>query len=288
MASLIKMSNSSINKGKNDFSIVKRVVKFLFVLTCLIMPSSFVYADELILNVIIDSDGKALVYGSYNGNEEILPEDIVIEDGSITGTTDYFTNKVGPEWTANVTFLGTIDYCLINIYIPSEAVIKDIVSGAIDKSIEITEDSFKISFEAWNATFPSLIILYELEENDEEKEDSTEFLIYVAVGALLASFGVILSYMMIKKSPKAKKDVKIDESKLQTIMNTLNEREQEIVTALIKLGGLSTQRELQSYLDIPRASLARIIEHLYAKKVVNKWKYGKTNKVQIHESLLGG
>ena len=113
---------------------------------------------------------------SFSPAENPLSDDITLENGSISGKTDYFTSKFGSNWTANVTVSGKIDYCIINIYLPSEATIKDVDCGEMDKSIGIIEDDLKVTAQGWNITNPYVIIRYELTETDEEKEDYNEFL----------------------------------------------------------------------------------------------------------------
>ncbi len=269
------------NKSKTS----KFNIGLFYTLVCFLCFLNYVDADDLVLNIVVDTKGEALIYGSYDGSNIVLPEGITIDNGSISGQTDYITNKYGPDWQLNISFDIKLDYCIFIISLPSEATLNDIDQGEMDKSIDITEDNFKVTTQGWNITNPYTIITYKLEELDKEddlKADLMKYLLILIVSVLL----IILASFIIKKIPKLKSGIDIDEDEHAAVAKTLNERENEVLDALIDVGGRSTQKELNSYTEIPRASLARIVEHLYAKKVIKKWKYGKTNRLEVHERLI--
>ncbi len=70
-------------------------------------------------------------------------------------------------------------------------------------------------------------------------------------------------------------------SRISTILQTLNERERQVVEYLLENEGKSTQARIRHATHIPKTSLARILETLKRKNVLNYESNGMLKKVEL-------
>lgn len=279
------VQNNTIRFYK-DTLFKKKTIKFLILLLTVIPFFSLTSARTLIMNIYVDSGGISVVYGSYENVTIHLPSDITLENGSIFGTSDYLTNKYGPVWVFNLSIDASFDYCIFLIYLPKDASIKKIDSDTLDTTIDVVDDGLRVTAQGWGVVYPSVVVEYNLSKRDTKSNIETFFDLKIIAYLVVVLCFLIFVFFIISKINVPRKKLKINQEKLDTILTTLNDRERDIVTAIIKFGNRSSQNELQTYLDIPRASISRILENLYAKRVIKKWKVGKTNKVELHDSLF--
>ncbi|MBI5389164.1 hypothetical protein HZB01_02165 [Candidatus Woesearchaeota archaeon] len=91
------------------------------------------------------------------------------------------------------------------------------------------------------------------------------------------------------KIKKLEQELQQEKIKQRTydILETLKDREREIVEYLLKNGFESTQAKLKHSLGIPKTSLSRIFSNLERKKVVNIESIGKMKKIRLTPWFLG-
>jgi len=74
--------------------------------------------------------------------------------------------------------------------------------------------------------------------------------------------------------------------KLAAVMDTLTDREQSVLRALLERGGKMTQAEIKYETDISKSSLSGILTSIEKRKIITKKKFGKTNDIEISERFL--
>ena len=264
----------------------KSTFRFLILILTIFSLFNIASARTLIMNIYVDSGGTSVVYGSYENVTIDLPSDITLDNGSIFGTSDYLTNKFGPVWVFNLSIDATFDYCIFLIYLPKDAAIKKIDSDSLDTTIDVVDDGLRVTAQGWGVVYPSVVVEYNLSKRDTKSNIEAFFDLRTVFYLTLLMLSIIFVFFIASKFKMPQKKLQVNQEKLDTILTTLNDRERDIVTAIIKFGNRSSQNELQTYLDIPRASISRILENLYAKRIIKKWKVGKTNKVELHDSMF--
>jgi len=97
------------------------------------------------------------------------------------------------------------------------------------------------------------------------------------------------------KIPENPKPLEVDEkrkvgtkmtSEISAVMNTLTDKEQSIVKALLRRGGTMTQTEIRYEIDISKSSLSGILTAMEKRKIITKKENGRTNVIELSEQLL--
>ena len=97
------------------------------------------------------------------------------------------------------------------------------------------------------------------------------------------------------KIPEKPKHLEVDEkhkvepkmtSEISAVMNTLTDKEQSIVKALLRRGGTMTQTEIRYEIDISKSSLSGILTAMEKRKIITKKENGRTNVIELSEQLL--
>jgi len=70
------------------------------------------------------------------------------------------------------------------------------------------------------------------------------------------------------------------------VMETLTDKEQAIVNALIKHGGEMFQVDIRYETEIPKSSLTAILRSLEKRKLIKKKEWGRTNLIKLSEWFL--
>lgn len=73
---------------------------------------------------------------------------------------------------------------------------------------------------------------------------------------------------------------------ISAVMNTLTDKEQSIVKALLRRGGKMTQTEIRYEIDISKSSLSGILTAMEKRKIITKKENGRTNVIELSEQLL--
>jgi uncharacterized membrane protein len=74
--------------------------------------------------------------------------------------------------------------------------------------------------------------------------------------------------------------------KMARVMETLTDREQAIVKALLKHNGEMTQSDLRYETEIPKSSLTGILRTLERRQIIKKKEWGRTNDIELLEWFL--
>jgi hypothetical protein len=75
-------------------------------------------------------------------------------------------------------------------------------------------------------------------------------------------------------------------SAIFAVMDTLTDKEQAIVKALLRRGGTMTQTELRYETDISKSSLSGILTAMEKRKIITKEEKGRTNVIELSDRLL--
>jgi hypothetical protein len=75
-------------------------------------------------------------------------------------------------------------------------------------------------------------------------------------------------------------------SAIFAVMDTLTDKEQAIVKALLRRGGTMTQTELRYETDISKSSLSGILTAMEKRKIITKQEEGRTNVIELSDRLL--
>lgn len=70
------------------------------------------------------------------------------------------------------------------------------------------------------------------------------------------------------------------------VMDTLTDKEQAIVKALLRRGGTMTQTEIRYETDISKSSLSGILTAMEKRKLITKQEKGRTNVIELSERFL--
>ena len=88
------------------------------------------------------------------------------------------------------------------------------------------------------------------------------------------------------EAPRTEKGGIIITREMARVMETLTDREQAIVNALIKHGGEMFQVDIRYETEIPKSSLTAILRSLEKRKLIKKKEWGRTNLILLSEWFL--
>lgn len=98
---------------------------------------------------------------------------------------------------------------------------------------------------------------------------------------------VLLFLIFLRKKNKKEEKIKKEEKKevkgqrAQDILKTLNNREKKVIEYLLESGKEETQAHVRHNTEIPRTSLARCLQSLEAKNIIQIKKIGKLVKIRL-------
>ena len=75
-------------------------------------------------------------------------------------------------------------------------------------------------------------------------------------------------------------------SEISAVMDTLTDKEQSILRALLQRGGTMTQTEIRYEVDISKSSLSGILTSMEKRKIITKKEKGRTNVIELSERFL--
>ena len=75
-------------------------------------------------------------------------------------------------------------------------------------------------------------------------------------------------------------------SEISSVMDTLTDKEQSILRALLQRGGTMTQTEMRYELNISKSSLSGILTSMEKRKIITKQEKGRTNVIELSEQFL--
>jgi len=75
-------------------------------------------------------------------------------------------------------------------------------------------------------------------------------------------------------------------SEISAVMDTLTDKEQSVLRALLQRGGTMTQTEIRYEVDISKSSLSGILTSMEKRKIITKKERGRTNVIELSERFL--
>ena len=116
-------------------------------------------------------------------------------------------------------------------------------------------------------------------------------IILILLFALKNKIGNLLKNSTIKhsknnKSSEIKSTLKLEKRAID-IMETLTDKQKEIVKFIFENEGKTTQSKIYNELGIPKASLFRYIQSLELKKIIEVKKIGKVKKIKLTDWFVG-
>lgn len=228
------------------------MIKIIFLIAFLLCASliSAEYYADVIINV--DQTGEVEISGLSNHPQ--LQE---------TKTSEY-TIKDKQFWTLNITLNEKFSDFVYEIRFPKETTINYIQSPN-KIGISNIDGDLVISGIGKNEKF---FVIAQYSFNNKSQND----ILYLIIVLIFIVVGSIVLFRF-KKSPKPKIN-----------LNTLTERQKEIVNIILKNKNGITQAELQKQTNLPKASLSRNIETLTKKGIIIKEEKGMTNIIFIKKN----
>jgi DNA-binding MarR family transcriptional regulator len=75
-------------------------------------------------------------------------------------------------------------------------------------------------------------------------------------------------------------------SEISAVMDTLTDKEQAVLKALLQRGGTMTQTEIRYETDLSKSSLSGILTSMEKRKIITKRESGRTNVIELSERFL--
>ena len=248
------------------------IVFFMFLIS-----SKIIFAQELSLNVNLDTNGEALVLGSSDINPNI--NGIDFENRTISGFTQDLTIKQSGKWTFNLNLKENYSNYDIRLKLPKNAKVT-FYSG--QPLISSEQGSLVLEYSGQGNVL--LQVDYTLEKI-KEQVDWKNIVVFVILIILIIVMIILFlrtnkHKKELEKKIKQRKKPDLKKEKLKDLKKVLNERENFIID-LLKKEGKTTQGRLQKMSGIPKASFSRHLNNLAKKGIVHKEGSGKLNIVRL-------
>ncbi len=276
---------------------------------------------QLILNIIVDEAGKALVTGyvehedvdsfSFLKTSEYLYEN---DTNQLYALTNALTWKYGDDWGINFTIYGYYSEYHTTFYLPGDVKLGRIkCSEELEYFVTASNESFIIDTQGYDVDNPMTTIEYQQPFKETGGAGvgfdfgfgfGFGYLLLVIALSVLALLLIILTIIgakiivkMRRREDTRRMDMEAEAAKVKKgeieltsemarVMETLTDREQAIVNALIKHNGEMTQADLRYETEIPKSSLTGILRTLERRKIINKKEWGRTNVIELSEWFL--
>ncbi len=264
------------------------------------------YFNQLVLEIYVDETGKALVTGYIEpgGVENLLLSDTSeyiyeTDINQLYALTNGLTRKIGDNWALNfATSDYYTDYHTI-FYLPGDVRLGEInCSSDMRYFVSASNGSFIIDVQGYDVENPMTTIEYQQPLKDstgvhEEGTTDSDFgylVLIIALAVLVLALGSVVVRM--KRKDHFEDTAKVKEEKIEVtpgikrVMETLTDREQAIVNALLKHNGEMTQADLRYETEIPKSSLTGILRTLERRKIIVKKEWGRTNIIALSNWFL--
>lgn len=274
---------------------------------------------QVILNIIVDEAGKALVTGYvYVEHEDVdsfpflkMSEYLYENDtNQLYALTNSLTWKYGDNWGINFTIYGYYTEYHTIFYLPGDVKLGKIkCSEGLEYFVTASNESFVIDIQGYDVDNPVTTIEYQQPFKETGGagvgfDFGFGYLLLVIALSVLALLLITLTFIgariivkmrrsedtrrmdMEAEAAKVKKGEIELTSEMARVMETLTDRERAIVNALIKHNGEMTQADLRYETEIPKSSLTGILRTLERRKIINKKEWGRTNVIELSEWFL--
>jgi len=227
-------------------------ISWIFLIVLLLIPCTLAqkyYAD---IQIDINSDGKVDISGSTN-HPSI----------SSISKSDDFTTKNKKFWVVNVSVEDDFSQYIAEVSLPPKTSLNFLKASNV---LSIKEDNGRIVVTITGKEEP---LLFLAQYSFGEQEKNTAWLYYSLI-IILVGLGLSTAYYFSRKNKKP-----------QLRLDSLTDRQKEIIDVIQKNKGSITQAELEKSLEIPKASLSRNIDSLVRKNILLKESKGMTNQIMI-------
>jgi uncharacterized membrane protein len=232
----------------------------------LIFPLSSAY---LTLEIYLQEDGTTRFSGESD-KEFDFPEGISYENGEISGKTTLLTSKQAETWNFELSIEGLSE---VYVHLPQNTRITKVLYGEV-----YSEKNKLLIFDSGEET----IISFDYVFNEASQDNYSYYYVLLTFSLLLAIF-ISLKYHK-KKTSVYKKPIKkriTKEKKIEIIKQTLNSRQQKIISKLQEVGKIKHSR-LQKICEIPKASFSRHIQELEKKRLIRKDGEGRNKFIELN------
>jgi hypothetical protein len=239
-------------------------MRVLYVM-CFLLLASFSYAQDYYADVVFDvaADGSVTISGTTN--HPLLTE----------RSTQEYTSKNGPRWILNLSLPERFSDYVFEVRLPDGAVL----NYANGKHLTITPSNDRVVVKSIGGEDTlDIVIQYSI---PNKKVDY----LFEIIGSLL-SVALIMGVMLLAYRQGSKARVKLENDQTKnsssiTLRDGLSARQQEIIELLEKSGGSLVQKQIETALGLPKASVSRNIESLRRKGLVEKQQSGMSNIVRL-------
>jgi len=197
------------------------ILSLFFVASLLFLPAYSQDASlgqRLIVNVYLDSAGKALVTGyaedvsglSFLNNSQFRFEN---DSHQLYALTYGLTTKVGGLWTLNFDAKGSFDDYRVTFYLPSETSLGEInASQGLGYLLSASNESLVADVQGWEVSDPRISIQYQqplaangsslpLPPPDYPGEGAALIMLLIAASLLVAGFGFAVFLQKKRRGP---------------------------------------------------------------------------------------
>lgn len=241
----------------------------------------------LVMDLTVSSRGTVAFYGETNRLPVSLDPrlgSLAPKDGRFANTTDLLTTKDGLNWTLRLAIVQDYSDVFINVYLPDGASVMAVSPS--NWTILPDKKGLVVNFQGSFTSEDELYIRYQLGGGSSVTMEDYALPVMGAAGiCIVAAMGLKWLWPRLRPRP-ATPPVAIDQSKMDAILPTLNERERLVLEAIVKEGGRISQRKLKHICDLPKSTLSRVTDELQRKGLVRKIPVGQTNELRVDEHLL--
>ncbi len=188
--------------------------------------------------------------------------------------SNFFTSKEKDHWRLNITMKSseTIEKFSAHAKLPPSQVIATNGRVSANNGIDLIWSQEKLPA---NKLFN---LRAEYEQNEDKFSDP-----YLFFGSVAIIFIISIWFFYNRKNVKNKTVVSMSVTTLQKPQSwyLLEQEEQQILEEILRMGGKCTQRHLQTYTNLPKATLSRRIQKLERKELIMRIQKGNTNVIAL-------
>jgi len=279
-----------------------------------------VYIDDggrALINGYVDDPGSL----AFLNSSEYTYED---DSRQLYAITDALTSKSRDNWTIRFESEGSYEEYQIMVYLPANAKLRQVdCSLGLDYLVSTANESVIAEVRGSDITDPAVNIEYllslaEVPGAEANMADVGYSHTTIALFILLAAGSGLLIFLLRSRSaslkpggrlehhehtvatmascmseiseasvPDEKRGASIELTReISAVMDTLTDKEQSILRALLLRGGTMTQTEIRYELDISKSSLSGILTSMEKRKIITKKEKGRTNVIELSEQFL--
>ncbi len=243
----------------------------------------------IFMDLFVSTAGKVAFYGETNKlplNLDPALGRIVSERGYFSNTTDDLTSKAGANWSLRLTIIEDYSDGLIRIYLPADATVRPPEGTLVYEDGGSLVVSFPGPFRAGRTIGLEYVLGDVVAKSIWDRALPMMILASVAAGS---AWFLRKAWARIRPQHEPTGALRaLDQTKMDAISPTLNDRERMVLEAIVKEGGRVSQKKLKHICDLPKSTLSRVTDELQRKGLIRKIPVGQTNELRVDERLLKG